>query len=62
MKYFCPTGDYIGLHYKKYGSQISEPIISQEIQTCETELKDHITVYLPWYEDEYLCDFFNKNQ
>ena len=54
MKYFCPTNDYIGLHYRSYGKNISEPIISERIQNCIVELKDHITVYLPWYDDDYL--------
>ena len=60
MKYFCPTNYYIGLHYKKYGNNISEPIISQRIQDCVTELKNHITIYLSWYDDSYLFDFFTK--
>jgi len=60
MKYFCPTNDYIGLHYKSYGSNISEPIISKKIQTCDLELKDHITVYLSWFNDNYLLNFFKN--
>ena len=34
MKYFCPTNDYIGLHYQNYGDNISEPII-QNIHTLK---------------------------
>ena len=60
MKYFCPTNDYIGLHYKRYGKNISEPIISEKIQNCVIESGDHITVYLPWYEDDYLYNFFKN--
>ena len=60
MKYFCPTNDYIGLHYKSYGKNISEPIISEEIQSATTEIKNHITVYLPWYEDKFLLTFFKN--
>jgi len=60
MKYFCPTNDYIGLHYKQYGNNISEPIISKRIQSCFTEEKNHITVYLSWYNDNYLIDFFKQ--
>ena len=29
MRYFCPADNYIGLHYKRYGNNISEPIISK---------------------------------
>ena len=61
MKYFCPTNDYIGLHYKSYGKNISEPVISQKLVNCVTELRDHITVYLSWYEDNELVNFFKKN-
>jgi len=58
MKYFCPTNEYIGLHYKQYGKNISEPIILDHIKLCKTQIQDHITIYLPWYEDDYLYDFF----
>ena len=60
MKYFCPTNDYIGLHYKNYGDNISEPIILPNIQTCLTGLESHVTVYLPWYNDDYLFDIFKN--
>ena len=60
MKYFCPTNDYIGLHYKKYGDNISEPIILNHIAFSKTCVKDHVTVYLPWYQDDYLYDFFKR--
>ena len=58
MKYFCPTNDYIGLHYKNYGDNISEPIILNHISSKKSCLKDYITVYLPWYQDDYLYNFF----
>ena len=58
MKYFCPTNEYIGLHYKSYGPNISEPLISNYIKSCSVECRDYITVYLPWYEDKYLYNFF----
>jgi len=60
MKYFCPTNDYIGLHYKEYGDNISEPIISKRIQNCTTQIKNHITVYLSWHNDDYLFNFFKQ--
>ena len=60
MKYFCPSNDYIGLHYQKYGDDISEPIISERIKKSRVELKDHITIYLPWFEDDYLFAFFQQ--
>ena len=60
MKYFCPTNDYIGLHYKKYGNNISEPIILNHVLSNKISVKDYITVYLPWYQDDYLYNFFKE--
>jgi uncharacterized protein (TIGR00661 family) len=60
LKYFCPTNDYIGLHYRNYGPNISEPIILEHIYNCKVEEKNHITIYLPWYEDDFLFNFFEK--
>jgi len=60
MKYFCPTNEYIGLHYKKYGDNISEPIILKNIQDCTVSLENHVTAYLPWYNDDYLLDIFKN--
>ena len=60
MKYFCPTNDYIGIHYQCYGDNISEPIIGKNMETLILEEKSHISVYLPWYEDDYLLSFFQK--
>ena len=60
MKYFCPTNDYIGLHYKKYGDNISEPIVLDHISSIKTSVQDYITVYLPWYQDDYLYNFFKE--
>ena len=60
MKYFCPTNDYIGIHYKQYGDNISEPIILDHIASSTTSVKDYVTVYLPWYQDDYLYNFFNE--
>lgn len=60
MKYFCPTNEYIGIHYQKYGPNISEPIILKHISSCATYLKDHITIYLPWYNDNYLYNYFKN--
>ena len=60
MKYFCPANDFIGLHYQKYGPNISEPIIVKDIDSKKVKLGDHITIYLPWYEDDYLYSIFKN--
>ena len=58
MKYFCPTNDHIGLHYKSYGDDISEPIILSEIKNATSTENNHISIYLPWYDDDFLYNIF----
>ena len=58
MKYFCPSNQFIGLHYKKYSPNISEPIIDPSITNRSFSELNHVTVYLPWYNDNYLYTFF----
>ena len=60
MRYFAPTNDYIGLHFKKYSKNISEPIIKKSIFNIETTINNHITVYLPWEDDEIILNLFSK--
>ena len=60
MKYFCPTNDYIGLHYKSYGPSISEPVISNEVMSLSCVVGDHVSVYLPWFDDDHLVSIFSK--
>lgn len=60
MKYFCPTNDYIGLHYKNYGDNISQPIIHNIHTLKKNEMREYISVYLPWFEDDYLISFFKN--
>lgn len=60
MKYFCPTNDYIGLHYQNYGDNISQPIIHNIHTLKKNEMREYISVYLPWFEDDYLISFFKN--
>jgi len=60
MKYFAPTNYYIGLHFKKYSKNISEPIIKKSLFNLKTKIKNHITVYLPWEDDEIIINLFSK--
>tara|TARA_A100001011_G_C14270939_1_gene826947 strand:+ start:746 stop:1732 length:987 start_codon:yes stop_codon:yes gene_type:complete len=60
MKYFAPTNDYIGLHFKQYSKNISEPIIKKSLFNIKTKLDNHITVYLPWQDDKIIINLFSK--
>jgi len=60
MKHFCPASDFIGLHYESYSKNISEPIIAPNIINAKISTSNHITIYLPWYHDEFLYDYFKS--
>ncbi len=62
IKYFAPTNEYIGLHFKKYSDNISNPIIKKSILNLKTTDESHITIYLPFEDDETLIDIFSKIQ
>ena len=60
LKNFAPTSDYIGIHFKKYSENISEPIIKESVIKAISQEKDHITVYLPWQDDKNIFMVLNK--
>lgn len=60
LKNYAPSSNYLGVHFEKYSSKITTPIIRPEIRNVVPENKGHITVYLPSYADEILTSFFNR--
>jgi len=59
FKNYAPVNDKIGFHFKEYDSFIKTPVIRSIIRQQYIENKEHITVYLPAYADEYLLKYFN---
>lgn len=56
LKYYAPSTEKFGFHFKSYNSNIFTPVIRREIRDAlPTNLK-HYTVYLPAYSDEYLTN------
>jgi uncharacterized protein (TIGR00661 family) len=54
LKYYAPATLYTGLHFKSYDSFILNPVIKDAVLTAEPRNKEHITIYLPQYNDELL--------
>ncbi|WP_421773795.1 glycosyltransferase family protein [Gracilimonas sp.] len=62
MKHFAPSIAAVGSHYLKYDDFIEPPIIRQQIRNLNPVPGNHITVYLPAFDDETLCSIFNRVQ
>lgn len=51
LKYYAPSIQNFGFHFKKYDSSIYLPIIRRAIRELEVTTEKHYTVYLPSYSD-----------
>jgi uncharacterized protein (TIGR00661 family) len=49
---YAPVQSGFGFHFQKYAEGIFTPIIRQQVRDLHTEEWDHITVYLPAYDNE----------
>lgn len=52
LKNYAPTSSYEGFHFEEYNEKINTPVIRQQVRHAQIEEHDHITVYLPAYENE----------
>lgn len=52
LKYYAPSIQNFGFHFKKYDSSIYLPIIRKGIRQLKVTTEDYYTVYLPSYSDE----------
>jgi len=60
FKYYAPVKHKIGFHFEPYDDFIYTPVIRSRVRFARPEEKNHITVYLPAYDDKYLLSFFEK--
>lgn len=60
LKYYAPTSNKIGFHFKPYDSFIYTPIIRKEVRALEPKNNGHFTVYLPAHADEVLIPHLTK--
>lgn len=54
LKYYTPRTHKIGFHFKKYDDFIYTPVIRKEVRDLIPNTKNHFTVYLPAYSDEFI--------
>jgi len=60
LKHYAPSPKNIGLHFDRYDDFIYPPIIKDEIVYAEPKNSEHITVYLPSFQQDCLEKAFNK--
>ena len=55
LKWYAPSSSHIGLHFEEYDNFIFTPIIREEIRDRDVRNDGHYTVYLPSYDEIYVC-------
>lgn len=55
---YAPCDVPLGIHYKAYDDFIFTPLIRNAIRTAEIAQHNHITVYLPAFDDRLLLKYF----
>ncbi len=60
LKNFAPVNYHIGFHFEAYDHHIETPIIRSEIKQQKISEGNHISVYLPAYDDKELIRQFKK--
>ncbi|MBE0391964.1 MULTISPECIES: glycosyltransferase family protein [unclassified Flavobacterium] len=60
LKHYASAPKNIGLHFEKYDSFIRPPIIKDQILEATPKNLNHITVYLPSFDQDCLQKAFNK--
>lgn len=60
LKYYAPSIQNFGFHFKKYDSSIYLPIIRRGIRQLNVTTEDHYTVYLPSYSDAKIIDVLSE--
>jgi uncharacterized protein (TIGR00661 family) len=60
LRNFARSSRYIGLHFRDYDSFILPPVIKNAVKAAIPTTQNHITVYLPAYDDSYLLPHLLK--
>ncbi|WP_442794300.1 glycosyltransferase family protein [Pelobium manganitolerans] len=60
LKYYAPTTQQIGFHFKSYDSFIRTPVIRNEIRRLQPQNKGHYTVYLPAVDDKLIVQYLHQ--
>jgi uncharacterized protein (TIGR00661 family) len=60
LKYYAPTTDHIGFHFKSYDKFIHTPVIRSDIRNLDPKNHGYYTVYLPAIDDKILVKHLQK--
>ncbi len=60
LKYYAPSIQKYGFHFKEYDKGIYLPIIRSSIRYAKRKQKEHYTIYLPSYSDEHIIEILSK--
>ncbi|MDP2089040.1 MAG: glycosyltransferase family protein [Flavobacteriaceae bacterium] len=60
LKYYAPTTQKFGFHFKAYDFGIYLPIIRSSIRNAKRKQKEYYTIYLPAYSDERIIEVLSK--
>lgn len=60
LEHYAPTSVNYGFHFKRFDEQINTPVIRREVRNAEVINKQHLTVYLPAYEDDRVINRLYK--
>jgi uncharacterized protein (TIGR00661 family) len=58
LKHFAPCSTPIGFHFQRYDSYILPPIIRRDVRSLSTKKGNHVTVYLPAFDHQFLLQKF----
>lgn len=62
LKYFAPSSQGLGFHFERYDSFILPPVIKSSVKRLEIQQKNHFTVYLPAYDNNFLIHKLGKHK
>jgi len=60
LKNYAPAKYAYGFHFKAYGRNIFTPVIRTAVRKIKPTIKNHYTVYLPSFHDNYLVPFLSN--
>lgn len=60
LKYYAPTKEGYGFHFRKYDKNIFTPIIKNDFISRERQEKNQYVVYLPAYNDQKIIAVLRK--
>lgn len=60
LTHFAPATARLGLHFEPFDTDITVPVIKQNIIDAEVNDLGHVAVYLPQYPDRTLSNSFSK--